>query len=282
MTDPVITADELTSYDKSVRIADVRWYLDEPGRAHHAYHAGHLPEAIYVDLDLHLSGSTGPGRHPLPDRDEFSSALEGLGFGDDHLIVVYDDGDGASAARLWWMLRDIGHHEVRVLDGGITAWQAAERALEKKPPHRLAVTLSVHPSTTRRIDRAELADRLEDVTLLDARAPERYRGDEEPIDPVAGHIPTAISAHMAGNLADDGTFLDGGTLRDRFSSLGVTADRDTVLYCGSGVSACHNALAIARAGLPEPILYPGSWSDWSTSGGAVATGSEPGSMPNTQ
>lgn len=142
--------------------------------------------------------------------------------------------------------------------------------------------MSVRPATTRRIDRDGLVGRLGDVTLLDARAPERYRGDEEPVDPVAGHIPTAISAPMAGNLADDETFLDGTALRDRFATLGITDDRDTVLYCGSGVSACHNALAMARAGLAEPMLYPGSWSDWSSSGGAVALGDDPGPMPGGQ
>ena len=278
MTDPVITVDELTDCDGPVGIVDVRWYLNEPTHGHHAYHAGHIPGAVFMNLDLQLSDSAGPGRHPLPMREDFAATMERTGFGDDQLIVAYDDRGGAIAARLWWMLRDIGHERVRVLDGGLTAWRAAGRPVDTDPPTRPPATMTVRRSTTHRLDRNELRSRLGSVTLLDARVLERYRGEEEPIDPVAGHIPTALSASMTENLAEDETFLGAEALRERFLRIGVDADRDTVVYCGSGVTACHNAVAMARAGLPEPILYPGSWSDWCTSGGEVAVGPEPGSV----
>ncbi len=278
MTDPIITVDELIAYDGPIGIADVRWYLDEPTHGHFAYHAGHIPGAVYVNLDVHLSDTVGPGRHPLPTRQAFAETMEGIGFGEEQLIVAYDDRGGGIAARLWWMLRDIGHGGVRVLDGGIAAWQAAGHAIETDLPARNPATMTVRPSATRQLDRDELRSRLGAVTLLDAREPERYRGEEEPIDPIAGHIPTALSASVMDNLTGEETFLDAEQLRDRFTRLGVETDRETVVYCGSGVTACHNALAIVRAGLPEPILYPGSWSDWSATGEAVALGSEPGEV----
>jgi len=278
MTDPIINVDELIAHDGPIGIADVRWYLDEPTHGHFAYHAGHIPGAVYVNLEVHLSDTVGPGRHPLPTRQAFAETMEGIGFGEEQLIVAYDDRGGGIAARLWWMLRDIGHGGVRVLDGGIAAWQAAGHAIETDLPTRNPATMTVRPSATRQLDRDELRMRLGAVTLLDAREPERYRGEEEPIDPVAGHIPTALSASVMDNLTGEETFLDAEQLRDRFTRLGVETDRDTVVYCGSGVTACHNALAMARAGLPEPILYPGSWSDWSATGGAVALGSEPGQV----
>ena len=282
MTDPIITVDGLIAYDGPIGIADVRWYLDEPTHGHYAYHAGHIPGAVYVNLDVHLSDSVGAGRHPLPTREAFAATMEGIGFGQEQLIVAYDDRGGAIAARLWWMLRDIGHDNVRVLDGGIAAWQAAGQAIDTELPTRDPAPMPVRPSATRQLDRDELGSRLGTVTLLDARDPERYRGEEEPVDPVAGHIPTARSASMTDNLAGDETFLGAERLRERFTRLGVEPDRDTVVYCGSGVTACHNALAMVRAGLPEPILYPGSWSDWSATSGAVALGSDPGKVASSQ
>lgn len=282
MTDPIIGVDELIAYDGPIGIADVRWYLDQPTHGHFAYHAGHIPEAVYLNLEVHLSDSNGPGRHPLPTRQAFAATMEGIGFGQEQLIVAYDDRGGATAARLWWMLRDIGHDSVRVLDGGIAAWQSAGQAIETDLPTHDPATMTVRRSATRQLDRDELSSRLGAVTLLDAREPARYRGEEEPIDPVAGHIPTALSASMLDNLAEDETFLGAEQLRERFARLGVDADRDTVVYCGSGVTACHNALAMVRAGLPDPILYPGSWSDWSATGGAVALGAEPGEVASSQ
>ena len=201
-----------------------------------------------------------------------------LGIGDGDIVIAYDDRGGAVAARLWWMLRDIGH-DAFVLDGGIQAWVAAGGDLTRGAEARERTRLTVRPGRTREINRTELRTRLGTLNLLDARAPERYRGDEEPVDPVAGHIPTAVSADLNLNLDGGLRFLPADELRDRFESLGAGEDRDTVVYCGSGVTACHNALALVRAGLPEPILYPGSWIDWSTSGGEVAIGPQPGEPP---
>jgi thiosulfate/3-mercaptopyruvate sulfurtransferase len=275
MTDPVVAVGALSALDDPVVFADVRWYLGEPERGHAAYEIGHIPGAVYIDLEAHLSSSDGPGRHPLPVREEFAARLSRLGIGDGDTVVAYDDRGGAVAARLWWMLRDIGH-EAFVLDGGIQAWSAAGHTLAAGVESRDPAHLTVRQGPTREIDREGLRRQLGEVALLDARAPERYRGEEEPVDPVAGHIPTAMSADLNLNLDEDLRFRSAGVLRARFGSLGATPGRDTVVYCGSGVTACHNALALVRAGFPEPILYPGSWSDWCTSGGEVATGSEPG------
>jgi thiosulfate/3-mercaptopyruvate sulfurtransferase len=273
--DPLISVEKLSRHTNVV-VADVRWYLGEPERGRSEYEAAHIPGAVYVDLDSDLSAGSGPGRHPLPTREAFASALGHLGIGDGDLVVAYDDRGGAIAARLWWMLRDIGHKGVRLLDGGLAAWVGAGHATESGTVTRDPATMSIREPLTRQIDRVGLEERLGRVTLLDARAPERYRGDEEPIDPVAGHIPTALSASMTDNLNPDETFLDPDSLIERFTNLGVSPSTETVVYCGSGVTACHNALAMVRAGLPEPMLYPGSWSDWSSTGGAVAVGSDPG------
>lgn len=260
--------------DPSARIADTRWYLDEPDRGRADYEAGHLPGAIHVHLEHHLSASSGPGRHPLPAPAAFASTMASLGFGDDHRIVAYDDGGGAVAARLWWMLRWIGHTEVQVLNGGLTAWLDAGLPLTTDVPGHPMAEMTVGESPTRTIDRDRLAANLGSVELFDARAPERYRGEEEPVDPVAGHIPTAHSRPYEENLGPDERFLSPEALAARLAT-----PEPPVLYCGSGVTACHNALAMAVAGLPEPTLYPGSWSDWSTAGMPAAVGSNPGSPP---
>lgn len=257
-----------------LRLADVRWYLGEPGRGAAAFAAGHLPGAFYVDLESDLSAAEGPGRHPLPDWDVFARRMEQLGIGDDSVVVAYDDRGGAVAARLWWMLRAIGHHRSFVLDGGITAWEAAGRPLTTDevdhPPGALTVRLTEGAT----IDREDLRGRLGSVLMIDARAAERYRGEQEPIDPVAGHIPGAVNAPYEANLDSDGRFLDPDRLAARYRELGAGGEADTVVYCGSGVTACHNLLAMEHAGLGSAILYPGSWSDWSTAGLEVATGQD--------
>ncbi len=261
--------------DPQLRIVDVRWYLGEPERGPLAYSHGHLPGAVFANLEAHLTAPEGPGRHPLPTRAEAAATLGSLGIGDEHSVITYDDRGGAIAARLWWMLRDLGHERVRVLDGGITAWRDAGLPVTTEVPCLEPAHLTVRVGTTRRIDRDGLSERLGGVLVLDARAPERYRGEEEPIDPAAGHIPTAHNVPYAGNLDDRERLLDPGSLRARFVAAGV-GDGDTIVYCGSGVTACHNVLAMRLAGLPEPILYPGSWSDWSSSGMPVAAGPDPG------
>ena len=200
--------------------------------------------------------------------------MEALGIGDGTEVVAYDDAGGTVAARLWWMLDDLGHRGASVLDGGIGAWVAAGGPLTAEVPAFAPGRLGLRRAWSRTIDRAALEPRLAagEVTLIDARAGERYRGEVEPIDPVAGHIPGALSLPTAGNLGPDGRFLPADALRERFAGLGP----DVVTACGSGVNACHNALAMRVAGLPDPLLYPGSYSDWSRAGRPVATGEEPG------
>lgn len=260
--------------EQNLRVVDVRWYLNKPGAGRAAYDAGHIPTAIFLDLDDDLADPNGlgaPGRHPLPTPQAFATRLGEAGIGTDDFVVAYDDAGGTTAARLWWMLDNLGHRGgAAVLDGGIQAWTAAGHALSTDmpalPPAALALGTAWHDV----IERDELARRLGTVSLLDARAPERYRGEIEPIDPVAGHIPTAQCYATAGNLAADGRLLAPALLRERFASAAGAGP--VVLYCGSGTNACHNALAMRVAGLPDPILYAGSFSDWSRSGMPVTTG----------
>ncbi len=272
---PIVHARDLLEHldDPSLRLADVRWYLGKPDEGRRAYEAGHLPGAIFVDLDTDLAAA-GPGRHPLPRPDQFRQRMEKLGIGDEHVVVAYDDVGGSVAARLWWMLDSLGHHEVAVLDGGIAAWREIGGPIVTEERQLPSANLGLAAAWARTIDCDALRARLGTVLLLDARAGERYRGEVEPVDPVAGHIPTAVSLPFAGNLDERGRFRSEAEIAQRFRGLG--ADERTVLYCGSGVNACHNALAMRLAGLPDPILYPGSYSDWSRSGMAIATGAEPG------
>ncbi|MFM2105187.1 MAG: hypothetical protein RL338_219 [Chloroflexota bacterium] len=272
--------------DPGLRLVDVRWYLGRPGEGRRAYEAGHLPGAAHLDLDTDLAGSAddGPGRHPLPSPAAFAERLGGVGIGDGSTVVAYDDVGGWVAARLWWMLDRIGHPSCAVLDGGLGAWVERGLPLETVVPAWPRATLAVRGAAAVAADggwpgtiaRDELRRRLGGLVLLDARAGARYRGETEPVDPVAGHIPTAVSVPTDGNLGPDGRFLRPDALRRRFVELGADGSREVVTSCGSGVSACHNALAMRAAGLPDPILYPGSWSDWSTAGYPVATGPEPG------
>ncbi|MEA2677640.1 MAG: thiosulfate/3-mercaptopyruvate sulfurtransferase [Chloroflexota bacterium] len=255
--------------DENLRIADVRWYLNKPGAGRAAYEGGHIPGAFFVDLDTDLADMAGygaPGRHPLPSVEAFRDRMESLGIGSDTYVVAYDDVGGAVAARLWWMLDNLGHRGgAAVLDGGINAWVEHGLPLSTDEPHYDTARLALADRWTNVIARDELAARLGQVTLLDSRAGERYRGEVEPIDPNPGHIPTAISAPTMSNLDGSGRFLDQPALIARFAGL-LADDRPTVTYCGSGTNACHNALAMRMAGLPNPILYVGSYSDWSRSG----------------
>ena len=279
----LISADELAGRldadPGSLRIADVRWYLKRPGDGRAAYAAGHIPGAIFVDLDDDLSDLDGlgsPGRHPLPSPAAFARTMGSLGIGSDHFVVAYDDAGGTIAARLWWMLDNLGHQGgVAVLDGGIGSWAAAGRPLSQSEPSYPPAELGLADNWTNVIERDELAASLGTLTLLDARAPERYRGEVEPIDPAMGHIPTALSAPTTDNLAPGGHFKVSAELRARYSAM--TDGRPVVTYCGSGTSACHNSLAMRIAGLPDPILYVGSFSDWSRSGMPVVT--EPEASP---
>lgn len=261
--------------DPDLRLADVRWYLGRPGAGRAAYEAGHLPGAAFVDLDGDLSAPSGAGRHPLPDPATFAERLGDLGFGSDHWIVAYDDVGGTVAARLWWMLDVLGHPGVSVLDGGLRGWLAIGGPLTTEIPDRPPARLELARAWTKTIDRDALRRRLGSVVLLDGRAPERYRGEVEPVDPAAGHIPTARSAPVTENLGSDGRFRSPDELRARFLTLGC-GEAPVVVACGSGTNACHHVLAMRLAGLPDPLLYPGSFSDWSRAGLPVVTGPEPG------
>jgi thiosulfate/3-mercaptopyruvate sulfurtransferase len=298
-TSPLVSAEELARWrheSPAPVIVDLRWYLAKPGAGHAAYLEGHLPGAIFLDLDADLSDHNGfgaPGRHPLPDPDVFTARMAAAGIGDGARVVGYDDAGGWVAARLWWMLDNLGFGRraiagewVGVLDGGIKAWTEAgeQLSVEVRPQEPAQQGLHVAARWHGVIARDDLRSRLGSVTLLDARAAPRYRGEIEPIDPVAGHIPTAINAPYDTNLTPEGRLRPAGELRAQYAALGIgdaaDAGRDAVMSCGSGTSACHHSLAMRVAGLPDPILYVGSYSDWSRSGEPIATGPEPGSPPS--
>jgi thiosulfate/3-mercaptopyruvate sulfurtransferase len=267
----LITVDELRAL--SPVIVDVTWNLaGPPGKE--AYDAGHLPGAYFVDLDTELAGPPGPGRHPLPDATTVTATLRRLGITSaDTPVVVYDAANSLSAARAWWIFRYFGLTDVRVLDGGLAAWKAAGGEVTVEAPADAAGTFTATPGHLPVLDADGAAEVAAKGILLDARAPERFAGDVEPMDPVAGHIPGATNAPTTANVDETGRFLPAADLRTRFESLGVTDAAETAVYCGSGVTATHEALALEAAGLPATV-YIGSWSDWITDPARpVATGS---------
>ncbi len=269
----------------AVTLLDVRWSLSgPPGRD--AYAAGHLPSARFVDLDHQLSGRRGPkgegGRHPLPHAEDFQAAMRALGVWDDRPVVVYDAADSTAAARAWWLLRYFSHSDVKVLDGGYAAWAAAGLPTVSGDGSREAGlglgagsgNFIAVPGAMPVLDADGAAKLVAEGVLLDARAAARFRGEIEPIDPVAGHIPGAVSAPTGDNVGPDDRFLDTEILRTRFASLGVNGSngREVGVYCGSGVTAAHEVLALELAGI-RAALYAGSWSDWITKPARpVATG----------
>lgn len=254
--------------DGDVRVIDFRWYLrGKQGREE--YLKGHIPSAAFVDLD-EVTGE-GPGRHPLPTRERFETAMRRAGVNSATRVVAYDDLGGSVASRLWFLLRYFGHREVAVLDGGLQAWGSG---LETTVPQVVHGDFRAGEPDLSKVLDVEAVRNLRGVPLIDARAPERYRGDTEPVDPKAGHIPGALNAPFAGNLAADGRFKSPAELHERFSELG--AQNGAVFYCGSGVNATHEVLAMEIAGLPDARMYEGSWSDWSNRDLPVAIGSEPG------
>ncbi len=272
----LISADHLANIidDRALRLVDCRWYLADPDEGAAAYRLGHIPGAVYASLDDDLSGATGPGRHPLPAPEDFSQTLSSLGIPPESTVVVYDDRGGAVASRLWWMLTAQGHPSVAVLDGGIQAWTAGGRPLATDVPTFERSTYEVGPWRGT-VTLEEVAKRTPGTTLIDARDAERYRGDIEPIDPKAGHIPGAVSMPLVGNLDDSGHFRSSSDLADRFAGLGITGGAGVIAHCGSGVTACHTILAAEVAGLGRPALYVGSWSEWSGTDLPVATGEAP-------
>ncbi|MFH8220704.1 sulfurtransferase [Streptomyces sp. NPDC018057] len=261
-------------------LLDVRWQLStakaagEPpfdGRA--AYASGHLPGAVFVDLDRELASAPGAhGRHPLPDLAEFGAAMRRAGVTAGRPVVVYDGGQGWAAARAWWLLRWTGHPDVRVLDGGLAAWDGP---LERTVPAPAEGDFVPEPGALELLDADGAGELAGSGLLFDARAGERYRGEVEPIDRVGGHIPGAVSAPTTENVGPDGRFLPAGRLRERFRELGAEDGTHVGVYCGSGVSGAHEVLALAVAGIPA-ALYVGSWSEWSADPSRpVAVGADP-------
>ena len=255
-------------------LLDVRWRLAGPPGID-SYRQGHLPGAVFVDLDRDLAAPPGPaGRHPLPGPAAFQAAMRAAGVSRDRPVVVYDDSDAMSAARGWWTLRYFGHPDVRVLDGGYRAWAGAGLPVSTTEPAPAPGDFTAEPGQMPVLDAAGAQETARTGLLLDARAGERYRGETEPVDPVAGHIPGAVSAPTAGNVNPDGTFKDPAGLAARFAALGADPGLGTPVgsYCGSGVTAAHEVFALALAGIPA-ALYVGSWSNWVTDPARpVATG----------
>jgi thiosulfate/3-mercaptopyruvate sulfurtransferase len=244
-------------------VADVRWYPNRSGRE--AYERGHIPEAVFVDVDADLAAPRvgDSGRHPLPPPEDFAGAMERAGIGEDSVVAAYDDAGGSNAARLWWMLAVTGHRAA-VLDGGLAAWTGELDQGSGSQPRRASFSPTPWPAD--RVVDADQVDALRrdpSAVVLDARAAERYRGEVEPIDPVAGHIPGAKNAPWAGNLdPETGRFLSPDALRKKYEALSVDGQRTVVAYCGSGVTSCHDLLALELAGFPRAKLYVGSWSGW--------------------
>ncbi|MEU3187557.1 sulfurtransferase [Streptomyces sp. NPDC006923] len=271
----IISAAQLVGESAGTRppvLLDVRYALGgPPGRPE--YEAGHLPGAVYVDLDAELAGPPGAGgRHPLPDVAAFGAVMRRAGVSADSPAVVYDGGQGWAAARAWWLLRWTGHRDVRVLDGGLAAWTGP---LSTEIPTPEPGDFSPVAGSLPVLDADGAAALAREGLLLDARAAERYRGEVEPIDRVAGHIPGAVSAPTTENVDEDGRFLSAERLAARFAGLGAADAKEIGVYCGSGVSAAHELLALEIAGF-RAALYAGSWSEWSAAGDRpVATGPDP-------
>ena len=257
---PILDAGWLAARAGTVVIADVRWYLD--GRSgREAYDRGHIPGARFVDLDTDLSGppTTSGGRHPLPSSEDFAAAMSRLGIGDDTTVVAYDDVGGVVASRLWWMLDSVGH-AAAVLDGGMDAWSGD---LETVAPSWQPQAFTTRPWPAGRLASIDEVDAARDdpgSLVIDARSVERYRGEPNQIDPRFGHIPGAVSMQVGDNLRD-GKLLPATEMRARYAQAGA-ADRSVIAYCGSGVSACHDLLAMRHAGLGDGRLFVGSWSAW--------------------
>lgn len=261
MESPLIDVDDLAALGPGkVTLLDVRWRLGGPA-GREEFERGHLPGARFVNLEADLAGPPGDaGRHPLPAPERFEQAMRANGVRGDRPVVVYDDWSGQAAARAWWLLRHHGHADVRVLDGGWTAWRSARPDdVESGPEAEIEQGDFVAVPGVMPVVGAEGVAHV--GVLIDARAPERYRGETEPLDPVAGHIPGAVNVPASGNVDERGRFLSPARLRARYAEAGARAGDDVAAYCGSGVTACHDVLAMAVAGVPA-ALYPGSWSEW--------------------
>lgn len=273
MISPVVDLTWLADHPEAV-LVDVRWYLD--GRSGtDAYANGHIPGAVFVDLNAVLAAepTREAGRHPLPTPEVFAEGMREAGISDGSTVVAYDDAGGANAGRLVWLLRLLGL-DAAVLDGGLAAW---ESELDKGFTVVERGDFAARPWAPD--DLATIDDACTNELVIDARAPERYRGETEPVDSRAGHIPGALNAPFSGNLNADGRFLSPEALAERFAELGITDATAVVAYCGSGVTACHNLIAMEYAGLGRGRLYPGSWSQYAGTDRPAALGPEPGERP---
>lgn len=267
---PLVDAGWLAEHlgDGDLRVIDLRWYLDgRSGRA--AYLAGHIPGAAFVDLERAITAPQGPGRHPIPGPEQFTEAMRAAGVGTRTRVVAYGDDGPYSSARLWWLLRYYGHPAAAVLDGGIAAWTGPLEPGAVEPPR--GDFTAQPPDVSMVVDRDEVR-RAAGAVLIDARAVERYRGETEPIDAKAGHIPGALNVPWKANLDGGLRFLAPARLRELYAAAG---GREVIAYCGSGVSAAIDVLAMELAGIEGARLYEGSWSDWSGQDLPVATGEEP-------
>ena len=276
---PLISAAELVAQEGHVIVVDVRHDLNDPTAGLLRYASGHLPQAVFLSVDEDLSGEAtalNGGRHPLPSPENFIARLNEIGGTDETLFIAYDDSGGAFAARFWWLCRWVGHLKVGVLNGGLKAWTAAGGLLQadeplkgSNPGPKRAGKIAIRPSLSPRwnLDAMEAwvatGSPREIALVLDARSLERYRGDQEPFDPVAGHIPGAFCRPSSANLDAEGYFKPASQLREEFEQLLQGQEPTEVIHsCGSGITACHNLLAMEAAGLTGSSLYPGSWSEW--------------------
>jgi len=278
----LIDADELAALlaapdaaASPVVVCDVRFHLGAHEQGYREYADAHIPGARFVDLHTELADTSivGAGRHPLPTVEAFTELLGALGITPATLVVAYDAAGGATAARLWWMLRSIGHGQVKVLDGGWPAWVAGGHPVTAEMPEPTPAVYPPVAGWTGIVSADDVAEGLRyGAHVVDSRAPERYRGETEPLDPQAGHIPGAVNVFHGGNVGADGRMLPVGELAARFAAVGERP----IVYCGSGVTACHNLLAMSLANVTEARLYPGSWSEWSSDADRpVATGDAP-------
>jgi thiosulfate/3-mercaptopyruvate sulfurtransferase len=270
----LISADELARELDDVHVIDFRWYLDDASKGRRSYEAGHVPGAVFVDLE-DVTGEapvhTG-GRHPLPSREQLEHAMRRAGVDRSTRVVVYDDAGGSVAARLWWLLKIHGHDRVRVLDGGIQAWEEGLETGNNVVAEGDFV--ADDPDLSEVVTYDDMSKLGDDAVLVDVRGGERYRGESEPVDPIAGHVPGAKNAFWQEFVMDEGKLASPDELRARFEKLGVS-EGNAVVYCGSGVVASQTKLALEQAGLGPVRIYAGGWSDWSNRpGAAVATGDE--------
>lgn len=285
MTTPLfVSTDWLAAHldDPPIRIADVRWYLFEKDKTGQSEYArGHIPGAVFVDMDTELANPPldGPGRHPIPRAEIFAAAMSRAGVDAHTHVICYDDRGGAMSARLWWLLKYFGHDQVSLLDGDLTRWLAEGRPLATDTPSFARANFVPHPRSAMVVHREQvrtMASNPRDL-VLDVRLTDRYTGKLEPIDPRAGHVPGAKNAPLAGNLRapDDSRFRQASELRARYDALGADQAEHIAAYCGSGVNACQAVFALTLAGYQNVLLYEGSWSDWSRTDLPAATGENP-------